>query len=285
MLRSRNYAPSADLMPVVARHYIFSVDLPSDGELIDCLLSETAFVRILLRGDWAAETEPQVWTPGKVISLFGANSRPFRVRVRGGFHIVGVALRPGGWRCLFDTPASDLTDRMVPLASIWGAASDILFDRLAAIDACDDGAIIATVEAAIRGQLADRPPREPDFAMAAFEHIARNDSMIQVRAVCERLGLSARQFERICCATFGMTPKTVLRRSRFLDMASSMRGLSQPSEEQLAALRYADQSHLTREFRRFIGMTPRQFAQTPTPLLTAGLELRNLYKREDAGVA
>ena len=58
-------------------------------------------------------------------------------------------------------------------------------------------------------------------------------------------------------------------------MATAMRGFSSPSEEELAALRYFDQSHLTREFKRFAGMTPRAFERTTTPLFTAGLNLRN----------
>ena len=65
-------------------------------------------------------------------------------------------------------------------------------------------------------------------------------------------------------------------------MAAALRGFGNASDEELAALRYFDQSHRNREFRRFIGMTPGQFAATPTPLLTAGLELRELRKAEDS---
>ena len=57
-------------------------------------------------------------------------------------------------------------------------------------------------------------------------------------------------------------------------MATAMRGFSDPDQELLAALRYFDQSHRTREFRHFIGMTPGTFEKAVTPLLTAGLKLR-----------
>lgn len=59
-----------------------------------------------------------------------------------------------------------------------------------------------------------------------------------------------------------------------LDMAAAVRGISSPGEEEQAALRFADQSHLNREFRHFIGMTPGQFEKAPTPLLNAILKLR-----------
>ena len=118
--------------------------------------------------------------------------------------------------------------------------------------------------------------------MQQFELIARNESTLMVRDVATRLGISERQLERTSRSTFGLSPKVVLRRSRFLDMAAAMRGISNPDEQELAALRYYDQPQMIREFRRFITMTPGQFARTPTPLLTAGLELRNLRKIEDA---
>jgi hypothetical protein len=66
-----------------------------------------------------------------------------------------------------------------------------------------------------------------------------------------------------------------MRRSRFLDMATAVRGISDPGEEERAALRFSDQSHLNREFRYFINMTPGIFEKTSTPLLNAVLKLRH----------
>lgn len=281
MLKSRNYAPSAELAHVIARHYVFSVDAPDSFELVDKLLSETAFLRVLIKGDWSAETSPDTWTNVGPMVFFGPNSRPLTVRVRGGFIVIGVAFRPGGWRCLFDRPAEYYADRMLSMADLWGEESDALHADLLQINDDDDAAVVATIEARIQAMISRRGHIPNDEAMARFELIARNDSTIMTHDAASQIGLSLRQLERHCRASFGMSPKTVLRRSRFLDMASAMRGLSRPDERELAELRYYDQSHLNREFRRFIGMTPGQFAQTPTPLLTAGLELRNLRKAED----
>lgn len=281
MLRSRSYAPSTALTPYIARHYVFSVDAPDSFELVDQLLSETAFIRILLKGDWSGEIAPDKWSNVGPMVFFGPNSKPFKVRVRGGFNVVGIALCPAGWRALFDQPASDFTDHMLPLSELWGEVSNRIHAAISAINPDDDAAIVAAIEQLFCERLETRGWQPPNPAMMAFELIARNDSITMIGDAAAQIGLSTRQMERQCKSTFGMTPKTILGRSRFLDMASAMRGLSQPSEEQLAGLRYYDQSHRNREFRRFIGMTPRQFEQSPTPLLTAGLELRNLRKAED----
>lgn len=285
LLRSRNYAPSERLAPYIARHYIFSVDAPDAFELIDQLLAETIFVRLLLQGDWAAELNPGEWSNVGPAVFFGSNSRPMRVRVRGGFRVVGIALCPAGWPALSNAPASEFTDRMLPLDAIAGDRAAALFADVASVtddDEAGDQAIIAVIERHFSALLDERGWQAPHPAMHRFELVARNNSTAKVADVAAELGIAPRQLERLCLTHFGMSPKAVLRRSRFLDMASAIRGLSHPDEHELAALRFSDQSHLIYEFHRFISMTARQFGKTPTPLLDAGLELRNLRKAEDA---
>lgn len=284
-LQSRNYPPSDRLAPYIARHYVFNVEAPDQFELVDQLLSETAFVRLLLRGDWAAEIVKGIWSNVGSAVFFGPNSRPLKVRVRGGFRVVGLAFCPAGWRALTDIPADAFTDRMVPLSDVIGARAQDLLDLVAPVadnSEAGDRQIIAMVERIVGELLESRGWIAPDEAMQQFERIARNRSTAMVRAVAAELGMSERQLERRCRPSFGLSPKAVLRRSRFLDMATAMRGISNPDERELAALRYYDQPQLIREFRRFISMTPGQFEKTPTPLLTAGLELRQLRKVQDA---
>lgn len=272
MLLSRNYAPANDLAPYIRQHYVFEAHLPDAFELIDKLMSETAFIRILLKGDWAAEIEPGQWKNFGTVPLMGANGVPLSVRVRGPFHVVGIALRPSGWRSLFDCPASDYADNATALGTLWGPLADQLVHDVEA--AADDAQIVAAIEKTFRARLAERKPRAPDHTMARFEDIARNDCTMPVHDIAVRLGISTRQFERICRATFGHGPKVVLRRSRFLETSQAMRGFGSPSTEHLSALHYFDQSHLNREFRHFFGMTPGMFERAVTPLFTAGLKLR-----------
>jgi AraC-like DNA-binding protein len=272
VLQSRNYAPSPELAPYIRNHFVFRAPLPADMELIDPLLSETAMLRVILQGDWAAEMTPGTWQVEGPSILFGNNARCFNVRVRGPFVVAGTAIRPSGWTALCDQKADRFADGMFPAAVAWGDDTDQLYHE--AVAGGDDAGIIAALERFWRAQMAKFGHLETDLTMAAFEDIANNDSTTRVADAADQLGLSPRALERRCCATFGLTPKAVLRRSRFLDMATAVRGISDPGEEERAALRFSDQSHLNREFRYFINMTPGQFEKTPTPLLNAVLQLR-----------
>lgn len=276
-MQSRTYAPHPELAPYIRRHYVFEADLPSDFAIEDAILSETAFVRVLLKGDWAARDAAGEWhSPGKAL-LFGANAKPFPVRVRGGFLVAGFAIRPSAWTALFAERASVFTDRMLPLEEAWGDRARTMTADLK--KARDDDARVTAMETAIRAQIAHIGRPGVDKEMAEFERIARLDSTTRVEAIAQQFNLSVRQLERRSLTSFGLSPKGVLRRSRFLDMATALRGFSTPSEEQLAALRYFDQSHLNREFHHYVGMPPGAFSRSVTPLLTAGLKMRDEGKR------
>lgn len=272
MLLARNYPPCEALSPFIRRHYVFEAALPADLTIVDQLLSETAFVRILLKGGWMAETAPHQWDASPPVVLFGPNTAPLKVQVTGPFLVVGFAIRPGGWRSLFPNDATGYIDRMMPLNTDWPTIAEELWAEC--IAAKDDAEIVAAMEMAVRAQLNRLGLWHADRKMARFEDLARTDSKMRVEDVAARLGISVRQMERRCLTCFGISPKAVLRRSRFLDMAAAMRGFSTPSEEELAALRYFDQSHLNREFKRYTGLTPKKFREAATPLLTAGLKLR-----------
>lgn len=279
MLLSRTYQPSVDLAPYIRRFYVFEAPLPEGAVIEDFLLAETAFVRCLIRGDWAAETKAGEWNTAGNVVFFGANSRPLRVRVRGGFAVTGFAIRPRGWHALFHEPHNLMADKMLPLSDLWGEPAASMFAGVAA--ATDDAEQLAAMESALRERIALIHSPEIDMQMARFEAIARTDSTIRVEDAAHDVGLSMRQLERRCLATFGLTPKAILRRSRFLDSATAFRGFSSPNERELDALRYFDQSHMNREFRRYTGMTPRTFANASTPLQTAGLKLREESRLED----
>jgi AraC-like DNA-binding protein len=278
-LLSRTYRPSPDLAPYIRRFYVFEAPLPEGVVIEDFLLSETAFVRFLLRGDWSAETSPDRWTTAGSTVFFGANNRPLRVRVKGGFAVTGFAVRPSGWHALFSDSHNGLSDMMLPLQQLWGDLADDMYAGVSS--ASDDAGQLAAMENGLRKRIASIARPEADLKMARFEVIARTDSTMRVEDAASEVGLSVRQLERRCVASFGLTPKAILRRSRFLDTATAMRGFSSPTERELDALRYFDQSHMNREFRNYTGMTPGTFAKAVTPLQTAGLKLREEGRFED----
>lgn len=85
--------------------------------------------------------------------------------------------------------------------------------------------------------------------------------LLETQSIAEtasRHGISVRQFERRFVRNFGLSPKEWLRVKRF--EASLVKLVD--DRESLASVAadagYADQSHMTRDYRRATGLTPRQ---------------------------
>ncbi len=254
------------------RFYSSNAALPEDSLIEDLLLAENAFVRIVVQGEWEIEGARGLWQPVGKALLFGANSKPLKVRVKGPFRVFSFAIRPSAWRALCRQRAHEFVDQVVPLQTVWGELGDELARKIKATTS--DKAAVAAMEAAVSAQLKRVRRSKVDEKIAIFEGIARTDSNAKMEDAALQVGLSVRQLERRCLFTFGINPKRILQRSRFLDMVEGMRGLVPEDEAAAAGARFFDQSHLNREFRSFSNMTPGKFAKAITPLFDAGLELR-----------
>ena len=80
----------------------------------------------------------------------------------------------------------------------------------------------------------------------------------------EGLHLSARQSQRMFARYFALSPQKVLSILRFQRALWLLRGLDgeEATEAVLAAVHYYDQSHLIRDFKKHIGLTPRAYLQS-----------------------
>lgn len=274
---SYNRAPAEDLAPWIARLYVTVVDAPHDYRLECGLFNDMAFLRVQLRGDWMAETCEGRRAMGRSALFFGPHSRRMPITVEGSFTSVGVAFRPGACNALGGPKAADYLDKLASL-DVVGMPADRwlrLFDpQGSAEDWC------LAMEDELRSLIALRDGSEPDPISTRFEAAAYSDPSISIKQFAENCGVEQRRLERIIHRDFGMAPKQVLRRARALDMASHMRGVADQNEAEALALRYYDQSHLIREFTELFGMSPRQFVETPQPLMTLALETRQARRLE-----
>lgn len=269
-------APAPDLAPWIARLYVSSVAAPA-GHVLSCgLFSEAAVLRIQLAGRWLAHGADGPMPSERGIFLFGPQSRRMPVSVTGAFTSVGVIFCPGAVRGLGGMPASEAIDRLGDPAQI-GVDAD-WFDLFAG--PIDPERWCRRMEQALRALIRQRAASPPDPVSRAFERISYADPNVAITDYAEQQGIDLRRLERVVRRDFGIPPKQVLRRARTLDMASHLRGVADRREGEALMLRYYDQSHLIRDFTALLGMSPRQFADTPQPLVTLCLETRQARRLE-----
>jgi AraC-like DNA-binding protein len=170
---------------------------------------------------------------------------------------VQVDLTPPAASRLLHVPMHELTDRVVALDDLLGRAACELEQRLA--DAADWDERRSLAEAFVLRRLADAPPLPADVEYA-WRRLDETGGAIRVGELAVELRCSRKHLDARFREAVGVPPKTTAALFRFNRALRLVRAGERPAD---VARRcgYADQPHLTREFRRFTGRTPVAFLQ------------------------
>jgi AraC-like DNA-binding protein len=203
------------------------------------------------------------WTGGIV---HGPQSSFYLTAPKPAGAVMGVAFRPGAAAAVLGLPVSELVDRHVTLEELWDSQGRVLHERLAS--AATPQAAFHILEAALLARL--RMPLLVHPAVAyALRQSAGGVPNKAVSDIQRETGYSAKHFIAVFRAAVGLTPKEYLRIKRFGAVAKNIAaGRAAGTLADLAdAAGYADQSHMTREFRDLAGVTPTDYrppdAQSP----------------------
>jgi AraC-like DNA-binding protein len=154
-----------------------------------------------------------------------------------GTRLQGIRLRPAAVAAAFRTPASLLRNQTVPADTVLGSK---VARRLIDADAIDTW--IRSI----------RPNPAVDTAVTLL-------ATRSVDEVAATLDITGRHLRRLLLADVGLPPKAyqqVVRLRRFVDAVDAGAQLAVAA----ASAGYADQPHLTRDVRRFCGITPARLA-------------------------
>lgn len=148
------------------------------------------------------------------------------------------ALWPWGWHALGG-------DRCAGFADGWREVAE---DSPLAALITDSGAHLSTLIARLAGL--DRSP---------VDRIRFVDS---IGALAHETGLQPRELQRIFARETGMPPRSYLRLLRFREAVAGVQTPESRLADMAAASGYADQSHMTREFRALGGVSPANARET-----------------------
>ena len=189
------------------------------------------------------ELQPTVLLAGQMLG-------PLLVRPTGAVDLVGVRFHPWGARRFGEVAVRDLVDHILPDDAIAGVAG--LRDALAATFHLEERLALLEKELGRRGGAAAPSPPASVRTLAT--------GLGSVSLVAHQAGISSRHLERLSQDWVGLPPGQLVRLLRF---QRALRRLSHRRAVPLARVAletgYADQAHLTREFRRYSGMTPSIF--------------------------
>jgi len=181
-------------------------------------------------------------------SLFaGQLSRPLWLHPTGSADVIGVRFQHAGARRFLGMPVGNATDRRVDLESICPVPP------LASVDD-----VVRFVASRVEANVDDDPP-----IVRCVTWLEREKGRVTIEDLVDASTLGRRQLERRFRDAVGLSPRlfaNVLRLRSVFD-ALEANPAAGWTDAALAA-GYFDQSHLIRDFRRFVGCTPAQFVSS-----------------------
>lgn len=223
--------------------------------------------------EWKAGEQP--WTSGVLpfpaVNLTLETALPSRITgvptgrydypLQGRGRVLGARFRVGGFRPLLDGPVAALSGRQVPVEDVFpGCQADAVAAREAALP--DQQALEELVGLLRRRLPLPGPDPRVDVVEQLVDVVAARPDVTRVEQLARCAHTSTRQLQRLFHDYVGVSPKWVLLRHRLHDATQAIgQGDSLDVAALAATLGYADQAHMTRDFRSVVGMTPAAYAR------------------------
>lgn len=189
------------------------------------------------------------------VAMLGPTTAAIEIMVERPGFLLGCGLWPLGWAELVQRHAATHADTAIDAARLWPEAC-------AALAAAGGGGgedawrALDGFAAALAAQARPSPDRDRIAVIDAWLATAGDVASLRRQLAC-----CPRHTARITRRTHGGSPRLIAAKWRVLKAASEL-GHASPTGAWWSD-RFADQSHFIREFRRFIGETPKGFSRSP----------------------
>lgn len=185
----------------------------------------------------------------------GLHDRPAHIHHGGTQEGIQLDLTPAGARRLLGGPVAELAGVSAELADVLGRSAAGLREALAGVPDWPDR--YRLVEHALADWLTTGRPNDPAPEVGhAWRLVVGSGGTLPIRRIAAVVGWSPRHLGERFRAEYGLPPKTVARVARFGRSHALLRRRGTSIADVASRCGYADQAHLTREWRDIAGVTP-----------------------------
>jgi AraC-like DNA-binding protein len=223
--RLERVAPSPDLAHLVERHWSVEWDLrePFTQEIVTHPAINMVF------------EDPAM--------IHGVFTGRFRRELVGSGRVIATKFRPGGFHPFHPVPAHTLTNRAIPVASVFAMRPESFEE----------------IEAGLRAHGFEDDPRVGEV-VALHAAMLADPAITRVEHLCRHAGYSKRTLQRLFREYVGVTPKWVLERIRLHEAAERMAEGEHDWPALALDLGYFDQAHFIKAFKAVVGRSPADYA-------------------------
>jgi len=177
------------------------------------------------------------------------------------FIIAGIKIFPHSLGLFFDIQAGEITDDLVLLSEITDGSYGEIIEKLQE-NITDTGKMISILEDYMLKKLHGNIDDKIKMIDYSIKIIKRYNGSVEINKLADHLGLSKRLLEMRFEKLVGVGPKLFSRiirvnQAALLDDNDTIKKFIENS----LSLGFFDQSHYIKEFKKFTGMTPKQYFQ------------------------
>jgi AraC-like DNA-binding protein len=234
-------------MPAPAHHYERVLPLPGAALIINLHENETRVY---------ADDDTRHCTRSAAAVLGGPMLRSQIIDTAEQIRVMGVVFRPGGVHAFTAEDLNGMAGRDVDLHDLFGVTAYRLRQRL--LDTPVPAQRLVLLERWLRQRL--RTPAMDPGISHAITALNRVPQVTSIPLLARGIGMSDRRFTLQFGRQVGMKPKHYARLMRFRAVIAHAHYQPAVNWSAVAAdCGYADQAHLSHEFRSFAGVTPSAF--------------------------
>jgi AraC-like DNA-binding protein len=202
------------------------------------------------------ELTPEKIEPTSVAAIQGPLTRIRRFKINNPFGMFGVYLYPYAIPILFGMPATELSNHLPDLVTLFGNEGSALEETM--MLAANNNERVKIITEFLEERLRKNENRQ-HCVSASIRFIIQCKGLVKIEKVADQHFISQRQFERKFREFSGLTPKLFSRIVRF-HAACQQYGNNHKSLTELAYdCGYYDQSHFIHDFKEFSGHHPRHY--------------------------
>ncbi len=236
------YPPPAALAHFIERYWIIHWDLRGEAPFTSETLPQP-YVNLVFEAEQAR--------------IHGVASKKYTKVLEGQGKVFGIKFKPGAIYPLLNAPLTTLTDRSIPVETLFGSTANVVGQAILALN---DPAVMSALANEL--MLAHQPPLDETTKRAAImvDRIMHDRTMTKVTDIAAAFEVNQRTVQRIFQQYVGVTPKWVITRYRLHDAAEQLATGSDIKLVTIAQeLGYFDQAHFINAFKATIGLSPTEY--------------------------
>ncbi|TGL92394.1 AraC family transcriptional regulator [Leptospira barantonii] len=171
----------------------------------------------------------------------------------------GIKFKPGAFYPFFQKPIRTLTNRSIPIESVFSVNVSKLEHSI--LTAKDNDQRIEITESILFERL---PEIDANilWIQEVVQLILDQKEILRAEDVAQKVGVNLRTLQRLFSRYVGVTPKWVIQRYRLHEAAERLENGENVDGSGLALdLGYFDQAHFIKDFKSMIGISPEKYSK------------------------